>query len=371
MLGNGNCFTVSNEIIDPIRHPILNGLTTSLTLFLKKYYVCNNNFGHAFLLNNPLISRSRQDTGKLDVRFFTQQPPMELEKFSLIKVSDLVNNNVPISLDAFNTKHDLNLNLLTYMRIMEALFLFVRNIKVVPTTDSNCSSVLKFLAKKPRGSRHIRRIFESHRAHKHPIHNITIVKTFFRLTGLTKPDNQLLAKLLSHWNFQFLPNRLREFIYKYFGNSLGINVRISHFIDVPDRKCTFCRLTSDNTNYEETFTHLFFHCPTTRHLQTSFLNKYFPEVSRDLTEQKKFFFTMSFLNNNKRCFNYFVSTAILVFQFLIWEFKLKKRKPSFLTLEIEFFHNFDKIYTVSGLLKNVQNDYNFELCRNFDVYRRG
>jgi hypothetical protein len=69
---------------------------------------------------------------------------------------------------------------------------------------------------------------------------------------------------LVYWNCCSLPNDFREFIFKFFHNRLPVNTRLSNFSEV-SRWCTFCNIVGKNLGPfpDESFTHLFLHCPTT------------------------------------------------------------------------------------------------------------
>ena len=193
------------------------------------------------------------------------------------------------------------------------------------------------------------------------------VKKFLSLTNLIIPNIPNLEKILSIWGSQFLPNKMREFIFKFLGNTLGIIVRIAHFVENIDRNCTFCKLK--NIVSEETFLHLFWDCPTVRSLNSRFVGKYFPELINTNQDIKRFSFTSLFIHNGCEEFNLFVTTIIYCFQYLIWEYKLKKKIPSFATLDVEFWHIFEKIYYVSCRVKYSKQSVDFAICRELVVNR--
>jgi hypothetical protein len=93
-----------------------------------------------------------------------------------------------------------------------------------------------------KGSKQIRRVFELGVSSKIKVRNLARVTTFFRLIGSPKPEEEVCALLAKEWNTQCYPVKLREFIYKFRSNILGLNTRVSHFnLDVT-RACTFCEL---------------------------------------------------------------------------------------------------------------------------------
>jgi hypothetical protein len=88
---------------------------------------------------------------------------------------------------------------------------------------------------------------------------------------------------------------------------------------------------------DETFSHLFFGCPTVTNWHDEFLDNFIaPQHSLINTDRKKLFF-LGILNGD---YNIFLACAVYHFQFSIWEEKLSKRVPSFITLKTRFLERF-------------------------------
>jgi hypothetical protein len=71
----GNCYTVSESCFNRHQNPILHNLGYSWNYFLTKFYSLDSNINESYILNNPLITRSLNDSLLLDLQF--------LEKFSI------------------------------------------------------------------------------------------------------------------------------------------------------------------------------------------------------------------------------------------------------------------------------------------------
>jgi hypothetical protein len=57
----------------------------------------------------------------------------------------------------------------------------------------------------------------------------------------TDPETDGYNKyLLSSWSYTFLPVEIRNFLYKYHGNKLMVNARISNFRPEISAECSFC-----------------------------------------------------------------------------------------------------------------------------------
>jgi hypothetical protein len=80
--------------------------------------------------------------------------------------------------------------------------------------------------------------------------------------------------------------------------------------------------------------HLFLQCPTVREWHDKFIQKYFNNLNLGPVERTKFFFLSILPNSNEP--NFATLSAVLLLQYCIWEEKLRKRKPSFRTLDVLF-----------------------------------
>jgi hypothetical protein len=134
------------------------------------------------------------------------------------------------------------------------------------------------------------------------------VKTFFRLCSLPIPDTPNLEKLYAEWTVSVYPAKLRDFIFKYRNNLLGLNTRVSHFNNAILRACTFC--TQGHTGREpvpdESFEHLFYRCKFTSKLVRNFYEKYLPgwDFNDDIKVRKFIFMGQSHFSENVDNFFY-------------------------------------------------------------------
>jgi hypothetical protein len=164
------------------------------------------------------------------------------------------------------------------------------------------------------------------------------------------------------WNISGFTNREKTFIFKFYNNILGINTRTSHFAANPTRGCFFCSKLTPAVATDETFLHLYFSCPVTKKWHDQFMSAYLPTLSLNDLALAKNLWLLGIAGDN---FNLFLCSAILTFQFCIWECKLKKSVPSFHGLKMDFILlfrdtvKFNSGITKSGLLLN------YDLCRFF------
>ena len=154
------------------------------------------------------------------------------------------------------------------------------------------------------------------------IQKLTSVSTFFTLVGLEITDPTTVGNCLSLWNLSYLPNKFREFIFKFYNNKLGINTRTSHF-GGDSRSCTFCSLLGVN-NIDESFVHLFFECDTVSNIHNALDNNLFNYNTNNIVESKNRWFSCLLMERE----NPFLRILFLSVQYFIWCAKLGNYIPS-------------------------------------------
>jgi hypothetical protein len=170
----------------------------------------------------------------------------------------------------------LNFTLVEYMRISEALAFFLEKKKDVPVSVP--VSISAFFLSFDRGSKKIRKALAAKNATP-DLMNIPSVTTFLNITGIVEAAEKTVKNAICLWNFSALKNTIREFQYKFIYNQLGLNNRVSHFVQNIDKACTFCTLKmAPATIQEESFLHLFHDCPTTLNICNTVLRKHFPTL---------------------------------------------------------------------------------------------
>jgi len=161
-----------------------------------------------------------------------------------------------------------------------------------------------------------------------------------------------------------MPNNFREFIFKFFNNYLAVNTRLSHFAVEQSRDCTFCTLK--NTRVDETFVHLFFYCPTVCELQIRFTNEFFDGRIQGLAAVK---FWLCWLYGEEK-FNFFIASCIAAFQFTVWEYKIRKRLPTFYAIKLDIFSILNKLAAGCPSFFYDIDTYDFSISRNFRALAR-
>jgi hypothetical protein len=194
--------------------------------------------------------------------------------------------------------------------------------------------------------------------------NISQTKFFVKFSDITRavlPVGSVLSHRISMWNITGLTNRIKTFVFKFYNNLLGLNTRLSHFVINQSRGCTFCNGTV-NPVPDETFLHLFFDCPTTSSWQDKFLEKFITLPANLTREQRLQLFFFGILPNGTKD-NLFLAFAIILFQFCIWEEKLRKKKPSFHTIENAYLDSLRSLVHCNKKVRESAELINISLCR--------
>ena len=362
---NGNCLTAAVENFSFDRHPILRFITQSYNLFLKEFLANNDNYKLGLLLNNPTICRNRQDPGPLNLQIFNQNPPIRIEKIVSLRFCDIFSNNSVKMLWEINRDSDCNINILTYMRLGAACNNFNQSINRNRISDGSSISTSAFFNSFKKGSKSVRRILSYNSINKPAIENKKHVKSYFRLVGLPVPDPSTIKKLFGAWGYNFLQNNLREFILKFFSNILGLNVRIAHFVQGASRNCFFCSQSNPVILTDESFAHLFLDCPITNSWLLSFETLFFPEINFTSRMQRLSFWFSHTVPAELCPLNNFEHCSLWIFKFLIWEAKLKKKVPSFVSFKIDFLSTTDSIVKISKQIAHESNNGNYSISRNW------
>ena len=109
-------------------------------------------------------------------------------------------------------------------------------------------------------------------------------------------DELFLKNMLGFWGSFFLSNKHREFSFKFYNKTLGLNTRLSHFVANNTRSCTFCVANNLANPPDESFLCTsFFYCNYTNNILCKMRDLFVPEITfRNTvhrTEMKLFWFS--------------------------------------------------------------------------------
>jgi hypothetical protein len=269
----------NSKTFDSREHPVKSNICSSFEKFAAAFTRKENNYKKAYIFKNPLIRRGANENGLLCENFFGRNNSFEtFSKIAKLKYEDFLRNGAK-TLHSVNIEYDLNLSLVTYMRLHEALEFYSRQY----VNNEGPSQSLQFFIKTfDRGSKPFRRILQHAENSRETVAGINTVQTFFSLTNFDTPEEKFLKFLWSDWNNGFLSNRCREFLFKFRNNTLGLNSRVCKFVNTVRAECTFCEVNKEPLPINsESFVHLFFNCHVADRYRIKIESTIFPEVANN------------------------------------------------------------------------------------------
>ena len=105
----------------------------------------------------------------------------------------------------------------------------------------------------------------------------------------------------------------------------------------------------------------------TAELQQKFINKYLDSMANEINntlDKKRLWF--EWIGPQSVVDSQLFRIIIGIFQFTLWECKIKKRAMSFNSFMIDYFFNLKATVEMSRDLTDEKNSSNYFLCRNWD-----
>jgi hypothetical protein len=228
----------------------------------------------------------------------------------------------------------------------------------------NIQSLEFFLKNFDRGSRPFRKILQYTEISRWKIENLNTVKTFVEICGIVKPTKKIIQQCWGEWNRSYFQNRCREFLFKFRNNTLGVNLRVSKFVQGLDAECSLCSVSGNQRPIpSESFVHVFFDCPVSDKYRSEIERKLFPELRNKTENDRKMFWFLGLLPGMNDS-NLFINAVASLSNFLIWECKLKKEIVPVGALIENLLGSVKKCLYLSSTLRTVKNNTNFFVCRH-------
>jgi len=209
-------------------------------------------------------------------------------------------------------------------------------------------TVHEFFRRVKKGSKNYRVVLDNVAGLEKCILKNTQVKSFCKTTGTEIDVAKRVKSNLSSWNYFYLPNRIRVFLFKFYNNLLGTGSRLAHFNRNSDIQCHFCVKNNNLPAQIESFSHIFFDCPFVARVIAKFSEKYF---NFEMTRAKFFHGIVSEMEKENRV----ISLVLDVLRYSIWQNRLNKQNLSFYTVEIEVTDILDQITTISNKINHAIN----------------
>ena len=230
-----------------------------------------------------------------------------------------------------------------------------RDLKKYSNTDLLSMSLGMFFGSFKKGSKHCRKILMKGASYTRCVTGIDTVVNFFNLVSVPVQTEDEIENAHSLWSITNLPNKFREFLFKFFNNRLGLNSRTINF-GGETRFCTFCVL-ENMPLVDESFKRLFYSCYTVRLIHARI------ESILDIGDNKKmwFGFPSGVIKNNFYCL------FLLSIQFFIWKAKLSSKLPNANYVLGESVQLMDNLSNTNGNIFLGRDNYNCVLSRNWDL----
>ena len=328
----------------------MNNIAKSFRTFAEVFAKVANNYLHMPILNNHLFSYSNNQLDTFNNDFFINIPhEINLGSLTWGKLTD--GNNIKDQ-NELGVIFGYNLENEKYRKLKIG---WNKARKKFHEDGEKGFSLFTFMASEKKGSKLFRRILTKtpKKVVEKNIKQMSQVKTFLRLTETNELETIRTKSMLGAWNNFFLQGAIRTFLFKFYNNTLGINSRVAKFVPETDPSCTFCSILNLRPSPKESFTHLFYFCPTTNSIVKEFFARYFTIPVPD----GSIFFcgNLSIKEEENKSFQLVMD----ILRYYIWCNKLEKKIPVMANIFVEINNTMGTIYKMSGKTKNYAEQCNF------------
>jgi hypothetical protein len=261
-------------------------------------------------------------------------------------------------------EYQLDLTVDGYVKLTRCLNHYVTRLRPNNRNNGSAISIPEFFLTIKKPGKKIRSALAKPKRKDFDPSKLPSFSSFLSIVELRIDDFSFVSRQVSLWNTYGIPHTVGSFIFKFYNNILGTNARLFHFVPGISKNCTLCSLKNIPNPESENFLHIFFNCPVVTQWNNAFLTKYFPEIQLPTDREKKMLLFLGRVPVPHGT-NNFIALTILIFQFCVWEAKLKKKLHSFITLDILFQ---DKILSLIGVNKKIRKialKTNLSLRRHF------
>jgi hypothetical protein len=317
----GNIFNVRSIYFDKNSEPVLFSMVETFEKLIVAHSKSKENIKQSVIYENDSVFFLNPGFRTLDEDFFD----VELREHSFavknLQVKDIVREDgTAIDHAAFCNSTGINIRENKFRTMRDACLAAWNRYRKVKPYEKSSTDISTFLCRVKKGSRHIRNILTENNNDFVP-HNLL---KFAESTEIV--INSEASKLINGlWGKSFFDNATRTFIFKLHNNTLGTNARVSHFARNQSRICTFCNITRNPDDEDESVIHLFFQCrstePVVLGLQEWVLNN---RLLFERTTRQNFFGVYNFDNVSKNVVMQIISALIKKY---IWDCKTRFSLP--------------------------------------------
>jgi hypothetical protein len=307
--------------------PLLQGISRNLISFRENFGLVGNNFWTVPILNNRhfVIREGNNVVSSFDWAFFeTYAPNIDSNILNRLTWETITEGGVIKSFNQFNDLFNGDLNIQGYQMLTAGFMRAQRKFNDPQGKKVELESMFRSQSKK-KGSKQFRILLNKGR-YRFERNNCPI-RNFSRIGGITLPDLTSVKCMNSLWSTHYFPSDFRTFLFKFHHNTLGLNIRVQHINAECDAACFFCNKSKNFPAERESVEHFFWFCPTTSKLIERFGFEY---LNTAIT--KELYFTGTRDNN----FELASLIVMSVIKFCLWQFKLRKKTPSWYSFISDF-----------------------------------
>ena len=175
--------------------------------FVKNFYLENDNYTKMPVFINKRIQCNKDDNRGIDENLLGIDNTRQIrEALTAAKFSDFCNNGRMISFHEINLKLDIELSLLTYIKIGQAITFFNSKLKAGRHTNGLSLSLTFFLKRAVKGSKGYRKTLTEGRGQAKKISELPAVISFYNLIQMEKAEVSQLKRMYARHVGFFLPS---------------------------------------------------------------------------------------------------------------------------------------------------------------------
>jgi exonuclease III len=307
--------------------PILSGIIKNFIRFREDFGCYENNFLQVPILNNKyFFFNIGREMVSYDSQFFTEYiPTLPENKMRSLCWNNLVQDGIFKSINQVQQTLEVPVTAECFNSLRKG---YLRASGTFGTPVGKSQNLPEFLRKKIKGSKLFRKYIVNARNRgskpKCPI------KNFCKIIEVPYPTENAVKIMNKLWYLSYLGSDLKTFLFKMHHNTLGLNYRIHHINPDRDASCTFCVINKTLPAPRESFSHFFWDCVTVEKLIQNFSMFAF-----NMVLSKAYFFTGE---DDTGTFYDTVFLLVSLFKYALWQFKLRKKVPSWPSLRHEFLY---------------------------------
>jgi hypothetical protein len=247
-VGAGKNLILAYNFPEPETWPILACIWDSFRIFYKEFAKKGRNWEKLPVLYHPLLTNRRG--GGVNMAVFERNfPPIDKAMAETLLVKDVWHNGNMKSLYEITLIFN-SLCLATYMRIANYFREGDGQVLKQRNEGQEGISVINFVQRFKKGSKNFRLVIQNKNERNNKKVCEKSLKKFLSICDVAATEAVLAldikAKILAWWDFNVLPNRIRDFLFKYTHNILGLNARVAHYNQHINAACTLCTIEKKN-----------------------------------------------------------------------------------------------------------------------------